>query len=70
MAVVSNVEISGFSDSIVLETDTFNTYKYKVSVLNEVILSDSAKGRKTFGLKDLLNRQIMDKYSLAYYLVN
>lgn len=23
MAVVSNVEISGFSDSIVLETDTF-----------------------------------------------
>lgn len=70
MAVVSNVEISGFSDSIVLETDTFNTYKYKVSVLNEVILSDSAKGRKAFGLKDLLKRQIMDKYSLAYYLVN
>ena len=70
MAVVSNVEILGTSDSIVLETDTFNTYKYNVSVLNEVILSDSVKGRKTFGLKDLLKRQIMDKYSLAYYLVN
>lgn len=70
MAVVSNVEISRKSDSIVLETDTFNTYKYNVSVLNEVILSDSVKGRKTFGLKDLLKRQIMDKYSLAYYLVN
>lgn len=29
MAVVSNVEISGFSDSIVLETDTFNTYNIR-----------------------------------------
>lgn len=70
MAVVSNVEILGTSDSLVLETDTFNTYKYDVSVLNEVILSDSTKGRKAYGLKNLLKRQIVDKYSLAYYLVN
>ena len=56
MAVVSNVEILGTSDSLVLETDTFNTYKYDVSVLNEVILSDSTKGRKAYGLKNLLKR--------------
>lgn len=70
IAVVSNVEVSTNSDSIVIETDTFNTYKYNVSVLNEVILTDSAKGRKSYDLKNLLKRQIMDKYYLAYYLVN
>lgn len=33
MAVVSNVEISGFSDSIVLETDTFNTSNFRNTII-------------------------------------
>lgn len=46
MAVVSNVEISGFSDSIVLETDTFNTYKYKVSVFMKSYYQILLKGER------------------------
>ena len=49
MAVVSNVEILGTSDSLVLETDTFNTYKYDVSVLMKSYYQIQLKGERLMG---------------------